>query len=214
MQRWYVVDAKAGRSVDVYLRLVAARFRAFQPAELKRSTVRDGRKSRDCSKGERRITRLPLFYNYIFLQAEEQDVTLGYVVSAVKAIRADVDFLRFVGSEEPATVPDELIAYYRDIPKTRSGAREVDIPPKSVVRFKEGPFGGMNAEVSRFDSATGCGVALLPLFGRLTPTPFLVGHVDIVALGRRPPIVSTLKARSLPERRAVRSDSPKTAQSA
>lgn len=190
-ERWYVVEAFEGRDEDVALRLVAAGFKAWRPVHTVRSAVREplARSGRLA----RRITKHPRFGRYLFLRVDLDNERRDYVVSAVTDMRGVKDFVRGAGADAPAVVPDELIAFFREHRPERASASAIAaFAEGDVVRILAGPFEGLHGPIESIDKA-GVVKVVIQIFGRPTPIPIEVGHVELLVQGRRPPKSSTSK---------------------
>lgn len=184
---WYVVEAFEGKDENAYLRLVAGGFRAWRPVDVIRSSKRRGVKDRIV----RAEAKVPRFGRFIFVDVEMTDA----VHSAILQTRNVMRFLCLAGSNEPSTIPAELIEFYKTHRPQKSDKAQA-IKPKDVVRINAGPFSGFDAKVVEVVDKRGTLKIEANLFGRPTPLIIEVGHVEHVELGQRPPIKPNVKAHS------------------
>ncbi|WP_157096339.1 transcription termination/antitermination protein NusG [Methylosinus sp. R-45379] len=189
VERWYVVEAYEGKDEEVALRLCAAGFKMLRPVDVKRSHVRE--KLARSGRHVRRVTKRPRFGRYVFLRAELDGEQGACTIRAVKDMRGVFGFLE--SGERPSPVPDAMIDFYREF--NPGAASETEIARYGAgdrVRILVGPFEGLVAVVEGVDKI-GLLRVLLDIFGRPTPLPIEVGHVELVEQGRRPPIKSASK---------------------
>ncbi|WP_330082465.1 transcription termination/antitermination protein NusG [Methylocystis iwaonis] len=190
--RWYALECCEGKDKEVYARLAALGFEVWRPTVVVRS-MRRWRGKRTAT-GERIKVYAPVFGRYLFVHVEMGD-SVRYAVLEQPGVHS---WLCWAGSDEPATIADELIEHYR-----RFNHKPVEVAivfaVGDTVRALHGPLVGHEGEVTRVDSR-GVVCAELTIFGRPTPVIFPVGHVELVEHGRRPPIERDVKQR--PRKRA------------
>ena len=178
-KRWHVIECFNGRDGDVYGRLAAMGFEVWRPVVAVRSSARW--KGKALASPTRRTVYAPLFGRYLFLHVAMSDSVFGAVIEQPGVH----SWLCWAGSDDPAAVPDELIAHYREIKDHPVSA--IVYSKGDRVRILAGPFVNHQAVVEGVDSRGGL-VVLLDIFGRPTPLPTPVGLVELVEQGRRPPI--------------------------
>lgn len=189
VERWYVVEAYEGRDEEVALRLCAAGFKMWRPVDVSRSHVRETlpRSGRHV----RRVTKRARFGRYVFLRTDLDGEQGACTIRAVRDMRGVFGILS--SGDHPASVPDEVIAFYRAFDPGRPSEAEIArYGAGDKVRILAGPFDGHVAIIEAVDKSGGLRV-LLDIFGRPTPMPIEVGHVELVEQGRRPPIKSASK---------------------
>jgi transcription antitermination factor NusG len=185
--RWYVVECFEGKDREVYGRLAALGFEVWRPVFKARLSSRWAGRPLEARKRTARYQAL--FGRYLFIRVEMSDSVYG----AIKEQPGVDAWLCFAGSNEPATIPDELITHYRQMKLDRPNVT-ITFTKGDVVRALQGPFATFQGVVSRVDSR-GVLCVEMSIFGRPTPIIFPVGHVELVEQGRRPPIERDVKQR-------------------
>lgn len=170
MQAWYVIECVQGKDKSVRDCLAAAGFSVWRPVREVEVTVRwNGRKLRGKKPSKRYVAR---FGSYLFIHLAMND-SVRASIRETKGVRG---FLCGAGTGEPARVPDELIAYYRNTPAERV---VVALHKGETGCINDGPFEGHCGVVTALDKHGG-GVMEINIFGRPTPYIFEAGHVDPV----------------------------------
>jgi transcriptional antiterminator NusG len=187
MVAWHVIECFEGKDREVYGRLAALGFEVWRPVLKVRSAARWDGKPLEANKRKSRY--VPIFGRYLFIRIEMTDSVFG----AIKEQPGVDAWLCFAGSNEPAIVPDELIAHYRQLKIERVVATTIYKNGDSV-RALQGPFTNLQGIVKRVDTK-GVVCVEIGIFGRPTPIIFPVGHVELVEHGRRPPIERDVKQR-------------------
>ncbi len=164
--QWYIVEAVEGEDFEVCCKFAAAGWEAYRPVIEVRSTRRY--KAQGVEKSESVVKKRPVFGRYVFLK---QVMTPDLRVSIEQS--PDVKrFLCLAGCEELATVPENVIAYYRKALEGKcSGnlAASFDIEMTDRVRIIRGPATGEIGVVKGFTGmcarvdAGGIGVYVAPL---------------------------------------------------
>lgn len=192
--RWYVIEAHVSRDAAASLELGRAGIRNWRPLIEKRCSARPApgaRKAKAAGQSpERRRVLIPRFPPYVFIETGTIETLIGPIENEASVRRV----IRYSGGEEPAVVPRAAIEWLMAM-KAVDRAQGVEIYPKSVIEFRDGPFVGIMGRVTRFD-IRGFGMAEIELFGRSTPIPFEVDHVTVRELGPRPPNLATLKRKA------------------
>jgi len=171
-KRWYVIETVDRRDEDATLRLCAAGFEAWRPVDVVRSPRRPVGRRAAATRGEPRIERkISRFGRFVFLRVDLN----ACVRSAVLSVASVRRFLCFAGTDDPASVPDDLIAYYREHVPVRWPSLVV-YQVGQVVEFTGGPFEGRAARVKRVDERGILSVEL-DVLGRATPIVVEVAHV-------------------------------------
>jgi transcription antitermination factor NusG len=184
--QWYVVEAFEGKDFDVALRLAAAGFNVWRPVDVVRSGARwNGRKIA----GNRRLVRkVARFGRYLFVELEMTDA-VRWAISTTPGV---FGFICFAGVSAPAIVPRNLIEFYREnLPERGACGKEVHKGDR--IKIKDGPFAFCEGVVEDVDKRGILRVTIY-IFGGPTPLIIEVGHVELVELGRRPPIGLTVKS--------------------
>lgn len=192
VKRWHVIECYDGKDKDVYGRLAALGYEVWRPVVVVRSWRRW--KGKRLAERDRIKSYAPVFGRYLFVHVEMNDS----VRSAIKEQSGVHSWLCWAGSNDPASIPDELIEHYRMF-EHKPVEVAIVFAAGDTVRALHGPFGGFEGKVTRVDSR-GVVCAEFDIFGRPTPVIFPVGHVELVEQGRRPPIERDVKQR--PRKRA------------
>jgi transcription antitermination factor NusG len=134
--QWYVVEAKEGKDFDVCLKLVSAGFECWRPVEkvvVTRRVMVEG-----VMKPMKTEKKIAIFGRYVFLH----HVMSPFLRSAVVDTPGVAGFVCMAGTEEPASVPNELVEFYRKGLKS-SGEDEARFAPTDKVRIAVGPATGV-----------------------------------------------------------------------
>jgi transcription antitermination factor NusG len=176
-KRWHVIECFDGKDRDAYGRLAALGYEAWRPV----IEVRPSQRVPGTDKITRTAKLVPLFGRYLFVRVVMSDSVYG----AIREVAGVRSWVCMAGSDDPATVPDELISFYRHYrPQAVHGAGVYAL--RDRVRIMGGPFVNHEGVVVRVDSDKGV-VVEIDIFGRPTPLPLPVGLVELVEQGRRPP---------------------------
>ena len=173
-RQWFVVEATEGGGDKAQLALAAvfvpAGWDIWRPVDVKPSRVRQR------SGLPRRDIRIPRFGRYFFIHCPMTTPLLA----AIRNAAGVAGVLCGCGTDQPAPVLDSVIEWLRS---PEAVAKPCSTMPMKgdQVRVKEGPFALFEGRVSKVDKKGVVEVELL-LFGRLTPSIFEAGHVEIVRL--------------------------------
>jgi transcriptional antiterminator NusG len=192
MVAWHVIECFEGKDREVYGRLAALGYEVWRPVLKVRSAARWNGKPLEVNKRKPRY--VPIFGRYLFIRIKMTDSVYG----AIKEQPGIDAWLCLAGSDEPAIVPDELIAHYRQFKPERVDSTIV-YKRGDIVKALQGPFATLQGLVRRVDTK-GVVCVEMSIFGRPTPIIFPVGHVELVEHGRRPPIEHDVRQR--PRKRA------------
>jgi len=170
-KRWYVVAAIDGKDFDVCLRLAAAGFEVWRPVE-KRAFKRRVKTSwgEKLVPAERSVAR---FGRYVFLHVVMNDS----VFASVRHAPGVRDFVHLAGGDDPAAVPEAVIAVLRE--KIANSENAFGFKKMDRVRFVDGAFEGLCADVVDVDSR---GVPMLEMmvFGGKTCFPIDPSRIVLV----------------------------------
>ncbi|CCJ07084.1 transcription termination/antitermination protein NusG [Methylocystis sp. SC2] len=163
--QWYIVEAVEGKDFRVYGELAAMGYECFRPVDrviITRRVMVGG-----VLKPQKTERKIPRFGRYVFLH----HVMSASVRSAIHDLPEVKRFVCLAGTEEPASIPDALIEFYR---KGFEGeAKEIDreFSPTDKVRIAIGPATGVIGVVkgisglaARFEPRDkACGPLVVPL---------------------------------------------------
>ncbi|WP_424363589.1 transcription termination/antitermination protein NusG [Methylocystis parvus] len=184
---WHVIECIEGKDKEAYGRLAALGFEVWRPTLKKRESTRW--QGKPLEKRQRKPCYVPIFGRYLFIQVDMSDAIFGAVLEQPGVY----SWLCYAGSDDPATVPDEWIAHYKQFKPEC-----VDVMPTLAagdkVGITQGPFAGLQGVVNRVDKR-GVVCVQLDIFGRPTPLILPVGHVELVEQGHRPPIERDVEQR-------------------
>ncbi|MBM3655127.1 MAG: hypothetical protein FJX06_20425, partial [Alphaproteobacteria bacterium] len=137
--RWYIVEAVEGKDFEVCLQIAATGWDCWRPVIEVRATRRC--KAHGVEQTASVVRKQSVFGRYVFLH-ECLTASMRVLIEQSPKVKG---FLCFAGSEAPATVPDDVIAFYRKaLEGKRSGdlAARFDIELTDRVRISRGPANG------------------------------------------------------------------------
>lgn len=164
--QWYIVEAVEGKDFEVCRQIAAAGWDCWRPVIEVRGTRRY--KAHGVEQTKPVVRKRSVFGRYVFLH---ECLTASMRVSIEQSPEVK-RFLCFAGSEAPATVPDDVIAFYRKSLEGKcSGdlAASFDIEMTDRVRISRGPATGRIGVVKAFTALCarvdcgGCGMFIVPL---------------------------------------------------
>lgn len=144
--QWYIVEAVEGKDFRVYGELAAMGYECWRPVDtviVTRRVMVGG-----VLKPHKLERKIPRFGRYVFLH----HIMSASVRSAIHDLPEVRRFVCMAGTEEPASIPDALIDFYR---KGFEGeAKEVDgqFSPTDKVRIAIGPATGVIGVVKAISS--------------------------------------------------------------
>ena len=152
MSAWYVLMCKPRREEVAEANLINQGYRVYLP-RLATQRRRDGRWI---------DTVEPLFPRYLFVAAGREQQSFA----AVRSTLGVSDMVRFGGQRAaiPETVVESLRA--REEPGTGACAKRKVFQPGSAVRFRTGPFAGLDG-VFNMEAGQGRAFILLEFLGKL-----------------------------------------------
>lgn len=176
-KKWFVVEAYEGKDFDVCLRLAAAGFNVWRPVK---QVVIARRIKVGCyervEKARRNVAR---FGRYLFVEL----VLTDSVYQAIKHAPGVRGFLTMAGSDAPAKIDSNYIAFLRGAPEI---AETKDVfHSRDRVRITVGPFNGVEAVVKEVDSRK-VPVVTINAFGGMTSFPIDACYLELLALAKPP----------------------------
>ena len=190
---WFVIEANENGGDKAQLALAVAGLTIWRPFDVRRDPTR-GRNGKP-----RRDVRTPRFGRYFFIRC----VMTDDLAAATRATTGVASILCACGSNEPAAVPDEQIAWLREH-RTAAAINAATFTKGDRVKFKDGPFAGLGALVRGVDKRGALQVEV-EIFGAMTPTIAESGAVELVQGAKSRAILAPGGGSSLPKNHAEHS---------
>jgi transcription antitermination factor NusG len=187
---WFVIEANENGGDKAQLALAVAGLTIWRPFDVKRDPTR-GRHGKP-----RRDIRTARFGRYFFIRCAMTDD----LAAAVRTTTGVASILCACGSNEPAAVPDEQIAWLREH-RTAAAINAATFTKGDRVKFKDGPFAGLEALVRGVDKRGAMQVEV-EIFGAMTPTIAESGAVELVQGAKSRAILAPGGGSSLPKKHA------------
>lgn len=164
--QWYIVEAMDGKDFEVCRQIAAVGWDCWRPVIEVRATRRYKSGGVEISKPV--VRKRPVFGNYVFLH----EVLTSAMRAAIKQSPEVKRFICLAGTEMPATVDADVIAFYQKALEGKfSGdlAAAFDVALTDRVRIVRGPATGQIGVVKAFAGlgahvdAGGIGIFVVPL---------------------------------------------------
>lgn len=144
--QWYIVEAIEGKDFRVYGELAAMGYDCWRPVDtviIKRRVMVGG-----VMKPQKVERKIPRFGRYVFLR----HIMSAAVRSAIHDLPEVKRFVCLAGTEEPASIPDALIDFYRNGFEGESKEIDCEFSPTDKVRIAIGPATGVIGVVKSISS--------------------------------------------------------------